>query len=779
MNRMQYPSDWPDIDQALYGHSVKLINAAINLLGVKLRLHAEESALMQGDIFLFNHFSRFETFIPQLLIHEHVGALTCAIASGEFFAEDTVLARYLKRVGVYPHDHPRLFPLLARQILKGRKVVIFPEGGMVKDRRVIDKQGRYSIYSRMTGDRRKHHTGPAVLAQGVETIKTVIRQAFARNDQAEQERWRQWLAMDSLDELRAVAQKPTLIVPANITFYPIRNSENLLFKSVELFSHHMSLRQQEELLIEGNILLKDTDMDIRLGKLIDPCCVWDWRMHCLMGRVVPTIQDADQVFNFHRSPRNWKERLLGRYFIRNANCSRDRYMVAIYRNATVNLAHLASTLIMRYIGEGRAHIEKRHFYTVLYIAIKHLQNQPDIYLHDSLLSPADYANLLHNQNARFNQFIEQAQASGLLLEQEGYLHFLPKLLEDHDFDRVRLENPIAVYQNEVAPLSKIRDTLAQADAQYHDLEAQQMAAWLFEDEQIALKHEVQCYSQAHFDSLDQQETACADPAPFFISPVNSNEYGILLVHGLIASPAELREYGHYLAEQGYTVLGIRLPGHGTSPYALRDFSCEDWLDSVKRGYNILKYSCDKIFLIGFSTGAALAMTFAARQHIDVQGIVAVAVPIKFEDNRFMLVPLLHGTNKLVKWLSSFEGVKPFLQHDSEHPDINYKNVPVRALYELRRLIQQLEAALPGVSAPTLLLHANQDPVVDPVSSAIVYKRLGARYKQLLSIRAERHGALMENLDHTWSRIDEFLSRCRHSQLASAALASPEYEENLS
>jgi len=50
---------------------------------------------------------------------------------------------------VFPHNHPRLFPLLAAQVLRGRKVIIFPEGGMVKDRRVMDNQGHYNIYSRI------------------------------------------------------------------------------------------------------------------------------------------------------------------------------------------------------------------------------------------------------------------------------------------------------------------------------------------------------------------------------------------------------------------------------------------------------------------------------------------------------------------------------------------------------------------------------------------------------------------------------------------------------
>ena len=48
--------------------------------------------------------------------------------------------------------------------------------------------------------------------------------------------------------------------------------------------------------------------------------------------------------------------------------------------------------------------------------------------------------------------------------------------------------------------------------------------------------------------------------PFFYP---GNETGCLLIHGFTASPQEMRGLGVHLAEQGYSVLGIRLFGHGT------------------------------------------------------------------------------------------------------------------------------------------------------------------------------------------------------------------------
>ena len=50
--------------------------------------------------------------------------------------------------------------------------------------------------------------------------------------------------------------------------------------------------------------------------------------------------------------------------------------------------------------------------------------------------------------------------------------------------------------------------------------------------------------------------------PFFL-PGGST--GCLLIHGFTASPQEMRRLGEHLAGEGHTVLGLRLPGHASTP----------------------------------------------------------------------------------------------------------------------------------------------------------------------------------------------------------------------
>ena len=128
------------------------------------------------------------------------------MASSDFFLEPSAFSNYLLNVGAVPNDHPRLLPFLAEEVLRGRKVIVFPEGGMVKDRRVLDSRGRYSIYSREAERSRKHHTGAAVLALALDAFKTAILKAYEKGDMQRVEAWGESLQLDKW-ALLAAAQR--------------------------------------------------------------------------------------------------------------------------------------------------------------------------------------------------------------------------------------------------------------------------------------------------------------------------------------------------------------------------------------------------------------------------------------------------------------------------------------------------------------------------------------------------------------------------------------------
>lgn len=744
-----------EIHQSTYEWSVRVFSIIEKLLRVNIKLHHRPGQIEAGHIFLFNHFARFETFIPQYLIYRETGALCRSVAAGELFSAASGLSNYLLRVGVVPNSHPKLFPLLAAEILRGRKVVIFPEGGMVKDRAVVDRKGRYSVYSRSVGHKRKHHTGAAVLALILDIFKATIRNIHKAGHERRLQAWAEALRMDDVEALLAAVRRPTLIVPANITFYPIRVDDHILRKGAEVLSRGLSRRLSEELLIEGNILLRDTDMDVRLGEPVQPSLGW-WE-HKLAERLTQGIDTLDGFFGLGLPNASWNSRLIKWRVRRKVLTIRDAYMYRMYPIATVNLSHLASRLILSLLGRAQAEVPQALFHKTLYLAVKEVQGKRSVYLHRSLKNPDAYGGLLDGHCAGFQQFLSATVKMGLVAIDGARYRFLPKLARRYGFDEIRLENLVAVYANEVAPIREVARSIENAIAQAPQLSREDLARLRFEDEVISYAWDRRCFSRPRHEEINRQETATEHGGPFLLLPPESKDLGVVLVHGFLASPAEVRSLGQEMERRGYPVVGVRLKGHGTSPWDLRERKWQEWLDSVRRSYAIMSGLVQRIFLVGFSTGGALSLRLAAERPVGLVGTVAISVPLKFQDPTMIFVPLVHAANQLARWVSSWEGLRPFHQRESEHPHINYRNIPTRGLYELRRMADDVEERLPDVQCPVLILQGDEDQVVDPRAAQLIHQKLGSADKRLVMVPSKRHGILCENIGGTQETILSFMA----------------------
>jgi esterase/lipase len=712
------------INQATYEWSVRVFTILKKILRVNLKLH-HKGQVEAGDIFLFNHFARFETFFPQYLIYQETGALCRSVASKDFFVEESAFSNYLLSVGAVPNDHPRLLPFLAEEILRGRKVIVFPEGGMVKDRQVVDSGGHYSIYSRMAKERRKHHTGAAVLALALDAFKTAILEAHQTGNVKRVESWVEALGMDSEEALLAAARRPTLIVPANITFYPIRVSDNILHKVGELVGRGLSRRLSEELLIEGNILLKKID-------------------------------SLDGFFGLLPEGGSWNVRIIARRMRDKVGQIRDEYMHRMYTGVTVNLSHLASSIILSLVDKGRTEVDHKVFHKILYLAVKHAQKEPSMHLHRSLRNPEAYRGVLEGRCLGFERFLKTTSSMALVEKANGRYRFRSKLVQDHEFDEIRIENLVVVYANEVEPISGVARSVEQSIEAAEVVDNQRLARLRFDDEAMAYAWDRQYFSKPRYEEINQQETTTQSGEPFLFLPEEPKEMGVVLVHGFSASPAEVRPFAEKLQTLGYPLIGVRLKGHGTSPWDLRERSWQDWLEPVREGYAILSAFTPRICLVGFSTGGGLSLLLAADRPDGLAGVAAISTPMKFRDRGIVFVPLVHTANKLVRWVSSFEGVMPFQMTEPEHPHINYRNKPIRGLYELRSMIDELNDRLPDIQCPVTLIQGTDDPTVDPESAELIHKKLGTHEKSVVMVPATRHGILYEDIGDTQERIVSFL-----------------------
>jgi len=89
--------------------------------------------------------------------------------------------------------------------------------------------------------------------------------------------------------------------------------------------------------------------------------------------------------------------------------------------------------------------------------------------------------------------------------------------------------------------------------------------------------------------------------------------GALLIHGLTDSPYSLRRVGEILNARGLHVVGLRLPGHGTAPTALRHADVADWRAAVRIAAAHLQSEigdAGELIVVGYSNGGALALDLA-------------------------------------------------------------------------------------------------------------------------------------------------------------------------
>lgn len=121
-------------------------------------------------------------------------------------------------------------------------------------------------------------------------------------------------------------------------------------------------------------------------------------------------------------------------------------------------------------------------------------------------------------------------------------------------------------------------------------------------------------------SKPDMEKIVSGNAPFALQPSGDFQKGVgkpyrrgvLLTHGLSDSPYHMRHLAAFFQCNGFRVMAVLLPGHGTQPGDLLDIRWQDWAETVAYGVQCLAEEVDEVYLAGFSAGAALSLYQAGR-----------------------------------------------------------------------------------------------------------------------------------------------------------------------
>ena len=194
-------------------------------------------------------------------------------------------------------------------------------------------------------------------------------------------------------------------------------------------------------------------------------------------------------------------------------------------------------------------------------------------------------------------------------------------------------------------------------------------------------------------------------------------HGVLLIHGFTGLPAELRLMGEYLNARGFTVLAIRLAGHGTTVEDLSRMEHEDWMDSVRDGSAILSGVCEEVSVVGHSMGAVFAMLLSVET--DVAHVVSLGAPI-------MIAPE-QGIEHLPTREACVDRYVPKarrrLQNVPCGANNTYRRMPLVSIHEMMDVIAILCRQIAKVTAPILIVHGERDHTADPKSADYLYENV--------------------------------------------------------
>ena len=232
--------------------------------------------------------------------------------------------------------------------------------------------------------------------------------------------------------------------------------------------------------------------------------------------------------------------------------------------------------------------------------------------------------------------------------------------------------------------------------------------------------------------VEQRVMEGAEPFHF-----EGNGTGVLVSHGFTGTTQSVRPLGESLAEEGFTVMGPRLTGHGTSMKDHAQSTALDWISSIEGGLTWLGQRTHTIFFAGLSMGGMFALYFAATRPELIRGIVPINACVYLNDPdlaRIVFDPQAPATVPGVGSDIKAEGVE----------ELVYPEVPVPPVKEFMALMRATDDLLPTVTAPALILQSTEDHVVPPENGPHIQEKLGSEDKELVWLENSYHVATLDN-----------------------------------
>ncbi len=209
------------------------------------------------------------------------------------------------------------------------------------------------------------------------------------------------------------------------------------------------------------------------------------------------------------------------------------------------------------------------------------------------------------------------------------------------------------------------------------------------------------------------------PQPFFFE---KGQRAVLLLHGFTGNSADNRMLARYLEKKGYTCYAPIYKGHDASPEEMFQYGPDDWWQDVMDAYEFLREKgYEEIAVAGLSLGGVFSLKLGYT--VPIKGIIPMCTPMYFQSKEKML----QGVLQFARDYKKREGKTP-AQIEKEMEE--FAAVPIKTLKEIWDLVAEVRENIDMIYAPTFVVQARHDTMIEPDSANIIYNEVESPVKEL-------------------------------------------------
>ncbi|KMP97004.1 carboxylesterase [Bacillus wiedmannii] len=211
----------------------------------------------------------------------------------------------------------------------------------------------------------------------------------------------------------------------------------------------------------------------------------------------------------------------------------------------------------------------------------------------------------------------------------------------------------------------------------------------------------------------------ASPKPFTFE---GGDRAVLLLHGFTGNSADVRMLGRFLEKKGYTCHAPIFKGHGVPPEELVHTGPEDWWQDVMEAYQLLKdKGFEKIAVAGLSLGGVFSLKLGYT--VPVLGVVPMCAPMYIKSEETMYQGILAYAREYKKR----EQKSP---EQIEQEMLEFQKTPMNTLKALQQLIADVRNNVDMIYAPTFVVQARHDEMINTDSANIIYNGVESTLKDI-------------------------------------------------